>query len=299
MNFSAVYSDRQVAPLQRPEGGGFTSPSTQKPKVIAAALKAAYPDIQFIEPEPLDRCDFYLAHSTGYVDGVFDKRIKNGFGTYSDEVNASLPYTNGAMFTACKAATATKPSCALVSGFHHAGYEGHDERAWFCTFNGLVIAAMKMNRRVAIIDADMHYGDGTDDILQHMVKMGPPHIFHYTFGQHYRRPSQAKQYLDDLQPVYGRVSSALQEYKPELIIYQSGADVHVDDPFGGVLNEQQMQERDECMFTIAKVLGVPLAWCLAGGYQVDKDGGLSAITRFHMNTFKACDTVYGQQRAAA
>ncbi len=74
------------------------------------------------------------------------------------------------------------------------------------------------------------------------------------------------------------------------IIYQSGADVHVDDPFGGVLNEEQMYERDKRMFQIAKDLRMPISWSLAGGYQLDK---YDLVLRLHTNTFKACREVYG------
>jgi acetoin utilization deacetylase AcuC-like enzyme len=59
-------------------------------------------------------------------------------------------------------------ACAPVSGFHHAGY--YTARG-FCTFNGLMAAAVQLRKdsrvhRVMILDLDQHYGDGTDDILQ-------------------------------------------------------------------------------------------------------------------------------------
>ncbi len=67
----------------------------------------------------------------------------------------------------------------------------------------------------------------------------------------------------------------------------------MDDPFGGLLTEEQMYERDVRMFTIAKELNIPITWTLAGGYQKDKDGGCSYVLKLHMNTFDACRKVYG------
>jgi hypothetical protein len=53
-----------------------------------------------------------------------------------------------------------------------------------------------------------------------------------------------------------------------------------------------MYERDVRMFSIAKELGIPIAWTLAGGYQRDKDGGCGTVLKLHANTFDACLKVY-------
>ena len=47
------------------------------------------------------------------------------------------------------------------------------------------------------------------------------------------------------------------------------------------------------MFTIAKELKIPLAWNLAGGYQIEKDGSIDKVIEIHLNTFKAANEVYG------
>jgi acetoin utilization deacetylase AcuC-like enzyme len=286
LKFKAVYSESQVSNPNQDPVHGIISPSATKPTVLAAELKKVYPGLKFRPPFALNREDFYLAHTKRYVDGIFDKTIKNGFRTYSDSVNASLPYTNGAMYEACIIAAPDQPACALVAGFHHAGYDGYAPNTYFCTFNGLMIAALKMKCRVAIIDCDMHFGDGTDDIIQ---KLRCENVYHFSFGK--QHPTDAKRYLQYLESD-GFIAKSLSKFKPDLIIYQSGADVHINDPMGGVLNEEQMMERDRRMFTIAKALVVPLAWCLAGGYQVDPDGGINTVIRLHMNTFKACEEVY-------
>lgn len=52
-------------------------------------------------------------------------------------------------------------------------------------------------------------------------------------------------------------------------------------------------ERDRRMFCIAKDLNIPIAWNLAGGYQIDADGSFRKVIDLHMNTFLAAKEVYG------
>ena len=294
MKFQVVYSDKQVAETNQDPVKGIISPSARKPKLIADALRQKYPGISFVEPDPLSTEDFYLAHEQKYVDDIFSKRRANGFGTKSDSVNASLPYTSGAMFKACQIAQPDCPAAALVAGFHHVGYAGPAEHTYFCTFNGLMIAALKMIKssyvqRVTIIDCDLHFGDGTDNIIKHFRCSS--RVQHYTFGRYYNSPKDAELYLALLEPKDGYIRREIQTFRPDLIIYQSGADTHIDDPMGGILTEEEMIERDVRVFQIAKDLKIPVAWCLAGGYQVDKDGGIGTIVRLHLNTFDACERV--------
>lgn len=306
MKITVVYGDKMFAdtgPQDVGAGVGITpsgaveSPSARKPREMAAMIKsgaaAAGFEPVFVEPLPLSRSDLKLCHDPKYVDDVLDLRVPNGFGTKSKSVADSLPYTNGAMYDAALRATPAQPAVALCSGFHHAGYAGYDDLGYFCTFNGLVVAALKIiteaeDQRVAIIDCDYHEGNGTDDILSNLPLETLSSIRHFTFGKYFREPEQAKQYLN----YFEHVESALESFKPSVIIYQSGADVHVDDPYGGMLDESQMYARDLRMFKIARRLGVPIAWNLAGGYQVEQDGSIGKVLNLHMNTFKACVEAY-------
>jgi acetoin utilization deacetylase AcuC-like enzyme len=166
----------------------------------------------------------------------------------------------------------------------------------------LVLSAVKMiedkrMKKVAIIDCDMHHGNGTDDILDqlnlHSKIMNISSSYYYgAIMARLDRVPIAAQYMEALSPTDGSVITTLKEFQPDLIIYQSGADVHIDDPAGGLLDESQMFERDLRVFEIAKILNVPLAWCLAGGYQVEADGSIAKVVRFHMNTFEACNQAY-------
>jgi hypothetical protein len=75
-------------------------------------------------------------------------------------------------------------------------------------------------------------------------------------------------------------------FAPDLIFYQAGADVHVDDPFGGLLTTEQMRARDRAIFSLARELSIPLTWNLAGGYQIESDGSIPRVIQLHLNTFE-------------
>jgi acetoin utilization deacetylase AcuC-like enzyme len=135
-------------------------------------------------------------------------------------------------------------------------------------------------RRLAIIDCDYHYGDGTQAIID-TLKLGD-RVLHMSFGARYSTPAQAEAYLDAM---YG-LRGVFESFRPDLIIYQAGADTHVDDPRGGLLTTVQMQERDRAMFSIASELSIPVTWALAGGYQVEADGAIPRVVALHLNTFE-------------
>src|SRR5581483_1558469 len=137
-----IYSPKIVA-----ESGSKISPSATKPKLFAEYLQnSEYNDIiEFVEPESVTAHDICRCHDEQYVTDIMSLKRPNGFGTKSQSIVDSLPWTNGAMYTATKLADQTKqPTCAVVSGFHHAGYSGFENLGYFCTFNGLMIAAMKL-----------------------------------------------------------------------------------------------------------------------------------------------------------
>lgn len=297
MIIPVVYSEKMNA-----VSGDERSPSARKPAAMAQYLKDNPSDAfttAFVEPRPMILSDFYRCHNATYVDSIMQLKAPNGFGSISESVVKSLPYTNGAMYTAAKIAIkedvrhGRMPTAALVSGFHHAGFGGFGGLGHFCTFNGLMATASKLVHedgigKVAIVDCDYHVGNGTEDIISWLDKncaeWAKQHVFHFTFGRYFRSPDQAEDYLEAFQLLRAK----LLEFDPEVILYQSGADVHVDDPYGGILNEDQMYERDKRMFAIAAEIGWPIAWALAGGYQIARDGNIDKVLKLHYNTFKAC-----------
>lgn len=263
------------------------SPSPAKPiKVVESWRQLGIP-FEVVEPTPSTRVELYMAHEKYYVDGVLDCTKENGFGNTLKEVADSLPYTVGAMVSAAKEAVSNGlVAVAPCSGFHHAGI---DWPQGFCTFNGLIVAAYALkNKRLAdkvgILDFDMHYGNGTTDII---MKRQLGWIKHLSSGSKYYTHTQADEFLGNIPKMINLMEDC------DIILYQAGADPHIDDPLGGWLTTEQLRERDQIVFTMTKRLGIPVAWNLAGGYQVDENGGIRPVLNIHDNTMKECWAVYG------
>ncbi len=265
------YIDRMVA-----DAASF-SPSAMKPaQAVDSWLKAGF-DIQIVEPAPVTFEQLCLAHDRDYVADVLACRINNGFGNKSRDVANSLPYTSGAMLDAAKAALVDGFACAPVSGFHHAGW---DRCGGFCTFNGLMVTAMSLLAAVAkvgILDCDQHYGDGTDDIIDHLAVQD--RVKHVSVG---RRTNKADPFLSGLDKLVKSFAGC------DILLYQAGADPHVDDPLGGWLTTDELRQRDRIVFKTAKAMGLPCCLNLAGGYQRDADGGIRPVLEIHDNTMREC-----------
>ena len=279
---SLYYSDRLLADAQS------FSPSAGKPRDVVATWQSAGLAIAINDVTPATEQDLCLAHEGSYARAVLAGKRDNGFGNRSASVAASLPYTTGAMVDAARAALVHGCACAPVSGFHHAHY---DSAGGFCTFNGLVVAARKLIdegrvNRVLILDCDMHFGDGTDAIIDRLGLSD--WIENATFGRWFDSPAHASRYLARLKEVAAGFDAF------DLILYQAGADVHVDDPLGGVLTTAEMIERDRIVFKAARSAGIPIAWNLAGGYQEP----LSRVVDLHVNTMKACINAFVARTAS-
>jgi len=259
------------------DAGSF-SKSPLKPKVFTSAAVALFGDkVSVVKPEPVTIEDLCLAHKADYVKGVLSRKYANGFGNRSAQVAASLPWTSGSMYSASLQALQDGIACSPTSGFHHAGFE---DGGGFCTFNGLMVAAIKLylEKRVltTILDFDQHYGDGTVDIWKKrkMEKV----IFPYSTGGDPKAYEGGwAKYRDEflipkLLPFTIRRSG--------LVMYQAGADCHVDDPLGGWLTTAEMKERDEIILGTLLEAGVPVVWNLAGGYSPD----FESVIDLHLTT---------------
>lgn len=214
-------------------------------------------------------------HSRSYVDGVYAGTRSNGFGGTEKSVADSCGYTCGAFVEGMLLALEGFSCCVPVSGFHHATYNGG---GGFCTFNGLALAAVMAHEKgvtPGIIDCDMHYGNGTADILNQLeLTMDIPH---YTYGAD--RLNGRTRAVEFLKALPGVLHNQFRDCG--VLLYQAGADPHIDDPLGGSLTTGQMAERDHIVFTFAKERGIPVVWDLAGGYQSD----FSKVLALHEQTF--------------
>ena len=269
------------SPLMVAENDSF-SPSAAKPGAAVTSWLQLDVPINVIAPEPATVEDLSRAHHPAFVDAVLSCRADNGFHNRSQAIAKSLPYTSGAMLAAAREALRNgRVAAAPCSGFHHAGYA---HAGGFCTFNGLMVAAMALHAsgevaRVGILDFDQHYGDGTDNIID---RLRIDWIHHYSAGEHYGFASEAKPFLSSIPDLVAAMKDC------DVILYQAGADPHIDDPLGGWLTTEQLYERDLLVFRAAAALGIPVAWNLAGGYQTP----LRKVLRIHDGTMLACVSIF-------
>ena len=249
-------------PEQSASGNRSYSPSAQKPTLVVEAWQQSGIPIRIIRPEPAAVTDLCRAHDPAYVRGVLAGRVKNGFGNTLPEIAATLPWTCGSLLSAAEHAVASGESAfSPTAGFHHAGWDaGHA----FCTFNGLLVAALALHargqvQRVAILDCDQHFGDGTRDGIR---RLGLDWIGHYTYGADPPTREIAEDWLAALPGIAATTAAGA-----DLVFFQAGADPHEDDPWGGCLSSEQLARRDRIVFETCRELGVPVVINLAGGYQ--------------------------------
>jgi acetoin utilization deacetylase AcuC-like enzyme len=274
--------------------------------LLADALRSAV-DVRLARPEPVTERDLRRVHTPEYVQAIRTGEprplAESQKFPWSPELFPSVCLTSGGCLAAARQALHDGASAALVSGFHHACAD-HGEG--FCTFNGLVVTADALHaageiERVAVLDMDLHYGNGTAQLAATR-----PHLFqvsiygndywantpyrdvtarHHEDGPNHRsfalparcdRPTMLR-IMDEALPL-------LTEARPDLLLYQAGADPYWEDPYSPLaLDHDDLLARDECVFAFAKARRLPIAWVLAGGYTPD----LSKILRVHLNTFEA------------
>ncbi len=278
------YSEQMVADISS------YSPSAGKPREVMNSWRGLELPLRVRTPEAARIDQLCLAHDRSYVEDVLACRSVNGFGSTSRAVADTLPWTSGAMLSAAREAIENRcVAVAPCSGFHHAGYAAG---GGFCTFNGLMMAAAVLIHegnvgQVGILDCDEHYGDGTDAIL-HRIHL-KSRVKHYSAGAKWDQASQAESFLRQLPAIVESFASC------DVLLYQAGADPHVDDPLGGWLTTDELAERDRLVFGKVRRIGLPVAWNLAGGYQKP----LRRVLDIHDNTLQACANVFLPLREAS
>ena len=187
----------------------------------------------------------------------------------------------GATLEACRAALADGIAANLAGGTHHAF---RDRGEGFCVFNDAAVAARAMLfeqrvARVAIIDCDVHQGNGTaailagdDDIYTfsiHGAKNFPFHKETSDLDIELADGTGDRDYLAALKAALDRVFA---RFDAELVIYLAGADPFEDDRLGRLkLSKPGLAARDALVLNACKGRGIPLALAMAGGYARNID----------------------------
>jgi acetoin utilization deacetylase AcuC-like enzyme len=298
---------------------GFAAPigdhvmPMRKFQLVADGL-AGRPGVRLEAPAAIEPDLLRRVHTAAYVEAVRTGEpralAESQKFPWSPALWPSVLLTNGGALAAAERALDDGLAAVLASGFHHA-HADHGEG--FCTFNGLVVAAEALReagrlQRVAVLDLDLHYGNGTASLCA-----SRPWLFNCSiYGNDY---FQNKPYRDVENPRHtdgpNHVSFALPNRsglealldalergakavlaagRPDLMLYQAGADPYKEDPYSPLdLDLPHLHERDRWVFAWARREGLPLAWTLAGGYTPD----ISKVVAVHLGTFDAAKAIYG------
>ena len=280
--------------------------------LVADGLRDAA-DIRLVEPQPVTVEDLRRVHAAEYVaaiqTGTPRALAESQKFPWSPQLFPSVCLTGGGCLAAARHALREGVSAAIVSGFHHSCAD-HGEG--FCTFNGLIVSIDAMVaageiRTAAVLDMDLHYGNGTAQLAAER-----PHVFALSiYGNDYwesicYRDVSVRQHEDgenhrsfalyggcDRQEMLATMREALPliaARRPDLLLYQAGADPYFEDPFSPLaLDHDDLRARDRFVFEFAKAHQIPIAWVLAGGYTED----VMKVVRVHLNTFEAWREVYG------
>jgi acetoin utilization deacetylase AcuC-like enzyme len=171
----------------------------------------------------------------------------------------------------------------LAGGTHHAQ---RSRGAGYCVFNDAAIAARVLQSeaaaarrvlRVAVVDLDVHQGDGTAQIL-----FGDPSVFTLSIHAASNFPFRKQTSCLDVglpdgtsdETYLAELTCALEElqrqFEPQFLIYLAGADAHEGDRLGRLkLSAAGMRARDRLVFAFAERLELPVAVAMAGGYGHD------------------------------
>jgi acetoin utilization deacetylase AcuC-like enzyme len=290
----AFYSDHFVLPL--PEGHKFPMAkySRLRERILAEGIVAAG-DLHEAPAASLD--ELRLVHDAAYVDAVasgtvpHDIQRRIGF-PWSPQMVERSRRSVGATIAAARVALDDGVSANLAGGTHHAFA---DRGEGFCVFNDVAVGARVLQRegharRIAIVDLDVHQGNGTAAIFN-----GDDSVF--TFSMHGDKNFPFKKEVSDIDVgladgtsddqylalLREHLDDVLNRHQPDFVFYLAGADPYEGDRLGRLkLTIEGLRSRDEIVLGRCSKAGLPVAISMSGGYANDVD----AIVTIHTNTIR-------------
>ena len=304
----AFYSDQFVLPL--PAGHRFPM---AKYRLLRDRVAADLPQVRFAQAPAASDGELALVHTPDYIEGIstgqIDSRIVREIGfPWSDAMAQRARRSVGATIEACRSALYEGVAANLAGGTHHA----HADRGGgFCVFNDAAVAARLMQAeatrplhgqrprpplQVAIIDLDVHQGNGTARIFARDASV-------FTLSLHGDKNFPFRKEASDLDVALPdgcgddeylhaldlALDELAQRFEPGLVIYLAGADPHEGDRLGRLkLTTDGLEARDRRVFEWAWQRKVPLALTMAGGYGTNLDTTVTA----QLNTWRVAVTYW-------
>jgi acetoin utilization deacetylase AcuC-like enzyme len=277
-----------------PEGHRF--PIAKYALLRDAVVAAGVVDTAHLhDPARAPLADVRRVHDAEYLD-----RLIKGTMPAAEQRALGFPWSEGLVERSFRASGGTLEAAEhalkagiamnLAGGTHHA-FATHGEG--FCVLNDVAIAVRALRargliRRAAIIDLDVHQGNGTHAIFADDEST-------FTFSMHGSRNYPFRKvagrldveledgtddtgYLERLAEV---LPSVLATSRPDLVFYLAGADPHEGDTLGRLkLTFDGLMRRDALVLESCRAVGVPVAIAIAGGYGRD----IHDTVRVHVNT---------------
>lgn len=292
--FKLFYSSRYFLDL-----GEHIFPAAKYRMVSDLLLERGWAEpADFVSPQVARPEDVLLAHSAAYFEKISSGKLSlyelmQLEIPYSPAVYSAFMFATGGTIAAASRALCDSVAVNLGGGFHHACAD-HGEG--FCLINDLAVAIRRLQKdgaiaRAMVIDCDVHQGNGTAAIFRN-----DPTVYTFSIHQENNYPvPKEKSSLDIglpdgandqlyLKELERGLEKAFAEFKPDIILYQAGADPYREDQLGGLgLSIAGLKRRDELVLATAREKRVPVAVTLGGGYARK----VSDTVLIHCNTILA------------
>jgi acetoin utilization deacetylase AcuC-like enzyme len=253
-----------------------------------------------MQPEPLGMRALERVHTRDYLD-----RLTSASLTAAEVRRLGLPWSDalwqrslvaaGGTLMAARLALQDGLAANLAGGTHHA-FPDHGEG--FCVLNDVAIAIEELRaegaiERAVVIDLDVHQGNGTAAIFEHVDEV-------FTFSMHGERNYPLAKMRSNLDvPLCSGIGDAeylgqlaenlplvLERSRAQLAFYLAGVDVAAGDRYGKLaLTESGVAERERFVIDTVRGRGIPLVIVLAGGYAASRE----RTAELHTHVFRAAN----------
>jgi acetoin utilization deacetylase AcuC-like enzyme len=266
-------------------------------------------------PDPIAWDDLLLVHEPAYVrsvaEGSLSKEAQRRIGLpWSPEMLERSRRSVGATLAAARAAFTASDggdwgaAANLAGGTHHAFT---DRGEGYCVFNDIAVAARVLLRdgvirRAAVVDCDVHQGNGTAAIFRN-----DPAVFTCSF--HGAKNFPFRKETSDLDVVFDdgagdeeylrelarHLPPVLDSHRRDIVFYLAGADPYEGDRLGRLsLTVNGLRERDRMVIEACRARAIPMAITMSGGYAMD----VEALVTIHVNTIKEAVLAVSKQQSA-